>query len=59
MRRVISKPYKNALQNYHELPQKKLKTFKWPVLPYSFPPIDYSVIKTVIKTQNKNFDFQS
>ena len=31
---------------------KKVKTFEWPVLPYSFSPVDYSVMKTVWHTQN-------
>ena len=31
---------------------KKVKIFEWPVLPYSFSPIDCSVMKTVRKTQN-------
>ena len=33
---------------------KKVKIFEWwPVLPYSFSPIDCSVMKTVEKTQNQ------
>ena len=31
---------------------EKVKIFEWPVLPYSFSPIDCSVRKTVRKTQN-------
>ena len=31
---------------------KKGKTFEWPVSPYSFSPIDCSVMKTVWQTQN-------
>ena len=31
---------------------KKIKIFELPVLPYSFSPIDCSVMKTVKKTQN-------
>ena len=42
-------PTQIALQNDHEVLQK-VKVFEWPVLSYSFTPIDYRVIKTVGKT---------
>ena len=50
---VILKPYITKLRFKMIMKcLKKVKFFEWPVLPYSFSPIDCSVIKTVRKTQN-------
>ena len=54
---VIEALNKIELQIGQEVPEKKVKIFVWPVLPYSFSPIDCSVMKTVWQTVFKICNF--